>query len=1007
MRKLLLCLFIGISIAMTANTQPLCGFDSKLKEIKSSNPEYAHQLEATDQYIRNFIASHPENARKPKAIYIIPVVVHVMHTGGEIGTIYNPTDAEIMGAIDYLNQVYAGTYVGMEAPIEGGGVVNMELLFVLAQRTPSCGYTNGIERIDASGIPNYTSKGVNVQNSDGVPDVTIKDYARWNPADYYNIWVVNKLDSKDGTSGQFTAGYAYFAGAPARLDGTVMLATQMKTGAKTLPHEIGHAFNLYHVFQGSTVSNSCPTNTDCTADGDGVCDTDPVSKNSNSSGVIDFTCRTGINTCTATNYTRNTESNFMGYTNCYTLFTNGQKARVQAAMSLPGRASLIASPGATPCGPVINFSVPSGESFEGTSAQDGCRKYTDYTYSMVIGAAPTASATVTLSFSNSTGTKGLDFDVTTNGNFTTPSNVLTFPTGSSAPQEFTLRVYDDANVETNEIAFLDFSVATSGNAIKGTMSPTFTFTIKDNDKAPVATSSGDYPVGALSAILDEPFKAANLKQRGQFLYKASELTAAGLTAGVVNSMQLYVYSKNTTGSFNDLTIQIGKSSADYLVDGAYTPGSNFTTVYTSASFITSTGWNKLTFTTPYTWDGVSNLVVEYCYNATTGTGSDNIVGYTDGGTASQGNFIMKTGIDCSTQFSTVNYFNSGYKPSVQFGLDVTGTDVETSTAGTHTEYLGMGSGDYFYSSTNKIIARIQNLDAEPGCVQVAVESAGTVWQSLLLGNRSAKVFAVTPSANGSTTGYTISLYFAASELEGRDPATLRIAKTSAATMGDVNASNTVIVTPTVTMMGSNAVFTADFTGFSKYFLVDNMVILPVNLVSFTGKLNDRSEAELHWKVSQQRNFSGFDVERSNNGQVFTRVQNIPAKLGSTVFFEYSCIDKNLTAGANYYRLKMIDIDGHYTYSQVIKIMNHASHQFVTLERNPVKDAITLVVDNQNRKAVAAVLYNAVGQRIATWNLGARTGTVRLPIDQYSLSSGTYLLQVSDGNKVVTLKVQKN
>lgn len=1005
MRKISLCLIIGLSLAVTASSQPLCGFDAKMKELKSSNPEYARKFEETERYIRNFIASHPENARKPKATYIIPVVVHVMHTGGAIGSIYNPTDAQITGAIDYLNQVYAGTYAGMQEPVEGGGVVNMELQFVLAQRTPSCGYTNGIERIDASGIPNYISKGVNAQNSDGVPDITLKDYARWNPADYYNIWVVNRIDGKDGTSGQFTAGFAYYAGAPANLDGTIMLATQMKTGAKTLPHEIGHAFNLQHVFAGSTVSTACPTNTDCTTDGDGVCDTDPVSKNANASGVVDFTCRTGTNSCTGTAYTKNTESNFMGYTFCYTLFTNGQKSRVQAALTLPGRTSLTTSPGATPCGPVINFNTSSAEFVESTTSQDGCRNYTDYTYRLAIGEAPTALANVTLSFSG-TGTRGLDYDVTTNGSFSAPSNVLTFAQGSTAPQEIILRVYDDANVESAETVILDFSVSTSGNAVKGTMNPTLTVTINDNDNAPVPTSSGDYQVGSFTTTLSDPFVSSNQKQRGQFLYKASELTAAGLIAGAINSMQLYVYTKNTTGSFNDLTLRIGESSSDYLVNGSATLGTNFTTVYTNAAMSTTLGWNKFTFSTPYVWDGVSNLVVEYCYSSVTGTGSDNIVGYTDGGSTGQSNFILKTGIDCATQYSSINYYNNGYKPLVQFGLDVTGTDVETSTSGTHTEFLGVGSGDYFYSNANKIMARIQNLDAEPGCVQVAIENAGTTWQTLLSGSRSAKVFAITPAANGSTTGYTISLYFTAAELDGRDPATLRIAKTSAATMGDVNASNTVIVTPTISMLGSNAVFTADFAGFSRFFLVDNMVILPVNLISFTGKLNDKSEAELLWKVNQQRNFSGFEVERSSDGQSFKSIQKIPAQQGAGITFDYSFTDKSLVEGANYYRLKMVDNDGHFTYSQVIKIVYHDASRFVTLAANPVRDAIALDVNNYSLMPVAAVLYNAVGARIATWQLGTRSGTILLPIGQYSLSAGVYLLQVSNGNRVVTLKVQK-
>jgi hypothetical protein len=269
-------------------------------------------------------------------LYTIPVVVHVVHTGGAVGTTYNPSTAQITGAIDYLNQVYAGTYTGTE------GVGDIQIQFALATRDPNCNATTGIERIDWSGNATYVSNGINAATSSGISDLTLKNATRWNPSSYYNIWVVNKIDGADGTSGQFIAGFAYLADGPAMYDGIIMLATQMKTGQKTLPHEIGHALYLYHPFQGSSDNTVCPTNSDCTTDGDKVCDTDPITYNQ-SGGVVNFTCRSGTNSCTGTAYSINTEHNYMNYTSCYTLFTAGQKTRMLAAMALPDRASLVNS----------------------------------------------------------------------------------------------------------------------------------------------------------------------------------------------------------------------------------------------------------------------------------------------------------------------------------------------------------------------------------------------------------------------------------------------------------------------------------------------------------------------------------------------------------------------------------------------------------------------------------------------------------------------------------------
>ena len=215
-KAILLSALLTCFLLPVLKAQPPCGFDIKHNKLLQANPEYAKTIVANDNAIRDYIGKHPElltggtrtsgDQNRMMATYTIPVVVHVMHTGGAVGTIYNPTDAQITGAINYLNQVYAGTYPGMTPASGGGAAGDLDIQFALAQRTPSCGATNGIDRVDASSIPNYTAHGVNVVNANGADELEVKDFARWNPSDYYNIWVVNKIDGLDGTTGSFVAG---------------------------------------------------------------------------------------------------------------------------------------------------------------------------------------------------------------------------------------------------------------------------------------------------------------------------------------------------------------------------------------------------------------------------------------------------------------------------------------------------------------------------------------------------------------------------------------------------------------------------------------------------------------------------------------------------------------------------------------------------------------------------------------------------------------------------------
>src|SRR5690606_28434872 len=137
---------------------------------------------------------------------------------------------------------------------------------------------------------------------------------------------VNKIDGQDGfnSTSSFVAGFAWFPGASADVDGTVMLAYSAQANSKTLPHEIGHAFGLYHTFEGDNGGTSCPVNANCSNDGDEVCDTDPHIRSL-------FTCPVGINPCTNNPY-GTVVNNIMDYSSCPDRFTQGQSNRIIAAL---------------------------------------------------------------------------------------------------------------------------------------------------------------------------------------------------------------------------------------------------------------------------------------------------------------------------------------------------------------------------------------------------------------------------------------------------------------------------------------------------------------------------------------------------------------------------------------------------------------------------------------------------------------------------------------------------
>jgi len=294
-----------------------CGTDYLHQELlKNSN--YKKLIESQNNTWKAYKET-PQNAgisiEKQGKIYEIPLVFHIIHTGQALGTAYNPTDATIKSLVDYMNEAYAATW--SKNPDTTNGGVFVPIRFILAKRDPDCKASTGINRIDASNITEYNANGIGMGGSSkGTPDVDIKDLSRWSPADYLNIWIVTNIQGAAANGGA-VAGYATFPGTSYKSDGVVLRRDQTNWA---IVHEVGHYLGLYHTFQGSSDSSTCPDNNDCTTDGDLVCDTDPHALVSG--------CPTGKNKCNNNSSWIPVVYNIMNYSSCPNRFTAGQKERM-------------------------------------------------------------------------------------------------------------------------------------------------------------------------------------------------------------------------------------------------------------------------------------------------------------------------------------------------------------------------------------------------------------------------------------------------------------------------------------------------------------------------------------------------------------------------------------------------------------------------------------------------------------------------------------------------------
>lgn len=166
--------------------------------------------------------------------------------------------------------------------------------------------------------------------------------------------------------------------------------------------------------------------------------------------------------------------------------------------------------------------------------------------------------------------------------------------------------------------------------------------------------------GTPAAIWPCPFGNSSESAKQQYLYRASELTAAGLGRGIIQGMSFYVAEINGTNTYSKYSVKL-KCSNKTSLTGLET---GMVQVMNPRTITIQQGWNYLPFNTGYDYDGASSLVVEICYE-NGGTTQNSRVRYTTT-TFNSCLGALATSNACGSQFlSLVSNFN---RPNAQFSI---------------------------------------------------------------------------------------------------------------------------------------------------------------------------------------------------------------------------------------------------------------------------------------------------------------------------------------------------
>jgi hypothetical protein len=198
-----------------------------------------------------------------------------------------------------------------------------------------------------------------------------------------------------------------------------------------------------------------------------------------------------------------------------------------------------------------------------------------------------------------------------------------------------------------------------------------------------------------------------------------------------------------------------------------------------------------------------------------------------------------------------------------------------------------------------------------------------------------------------------------------------------------------------TTLSGNILTASGLTAFSDFTIGGdaNNPVLPIVLESFQGQLKN-GNAILSWATSNEINVDKFEIEKSYGGTWKTIVTTTAKGTGGN---SYQATDANLTAGKWLYRLKMIDKDGKFTYSQIVTL-EMGKGQFVLNQNypNPVKGSTQLSYQINTEANVMIELLTKDGRKIATLvNQQQAVGSYNITLDvtKYALASGNYIYRM--------------
>lgn len=264
-----------------------------------------------------------------------------------------------------------------------------------------------------------------------------------------------------------------------------------------------------------------------------------------------------------------------------------------------------------------------------------------------------------------------------------------------------------------------------------------------------------------------------------------------------------------------------------------------------------------------------------------------------------------------------------------------------------------------------------------------------------------------------TSAVTVRLYFSVAEyntLKAADASITALSDLRVLRRSDITCVNAIsgypdVIVPTAT--GSFGTYANGYyiefatTNFGTFFIAGSTAVVPLKLLSINASLENK-QTKISWTTTQEINTKNFIVEKSKDAQSFAAIGNVNAKNTANAINAYTFIDVNPFEGVSFYRLKMFDKDGAFSYSPILKV-EAKGKSVISIYPNPVID--NLMVNHPKANAASTIsILTADGRKVKTYYLVI--GAEQTFFNINALAKGNYVLVFANNTESIATKLVK-